>query len=162
MTRGFLGLVRRWRACCVGLACTLGSGVAVGCSALSDPPMESRYVLASIAGVALPAPFDVTRDTEGNVWTLEMVESRLTLLPDNTFQRTLSALRKLNGEVLESLQVNSSGSVERRGHVLIVRYPSGGGYDDVVQYEVIEGGRQLAGPHSTGAVYRWLREDAAR
>jgi len=150
---------RRWRAWFTALVCALGSGVLVGCTALSGPPSEVRYVLASIAGVDLPATFFETRDVDGNVWTLEMVESHLTLFSDDTFMRSSTALRKLNGDVIEPLSSTTRGRIERRDGLIVVRYPSGGGYEDVVHYDVLDGGRQLAGPHATGAVYRWLRTD---
>lgn len=158
MTRNSRGTVRSWRARCIALVLSFGSAAVVGCSALSDPAAEANYVLATIAGVALPAPFFVSRDADGNVRTLEMQEGRMTLLPDDTFRWNLSALRKLNGEVVESLQVSNDGRVQRVGQTLILRFPSPDGYEERLDYEVLENGRQLAGPHF-GRVYRWVRED---
>jgi hypothetical protein len=161
MTISFWKSLRRRTARFVTLIPLLGTTAALGCSPPSSPSSETRYVLAKIAGVELPAPFDVFRDNEGNLRSLEMVKGRLTLLPDGTFHWDLSAVRKLNGEVVESLTVKTNGQVEREGQKLILRYPSGAGYEERVDYEVLENGRQLSGPHSTGRVYGWIREDAA-
>ena len=138
------------------LLLALGATSVLGCSALFGPS-ETRYVLETISNVPLPAPFDSFRDTDGNIRTLEAVESRLTLFSNGTFRQDMASLRKLNGEVVESLQVSFKGRVERVGQTLIIRWDSIGGYEERIDYEVLEGGRRLEGPYF-GRVYRWVRE----
>lgn len=162
MTHFIVDSFRRWHAWTVALGYVLAVSAAVGCSGLFGPSAETRYVLTSIAGAALPAPFFVTRLADGSVWSLEMLDSQLTLLPDDRFEWTSSAQRKLNGEVIEALEGRVSGSVERRGQEFVLRFQSPGGYEERFPYEYLEGGRQLAGIHETGAIYRWLREDVVR
>lgn len=143
------------------LILALGVASLLACSSPSGPSLETRYVLESIAGVPLPATFESYQDSEGNVRTLEAVESSLALYSDGTSRQEMTSVRKLNGGVVESLQVTIEGYAEKVGNTLILRFDSGAGYEDRIDYEILDNGRRLAGAYF-GRVYRWIREDAAR
>lgn len=132
--------------------------LAVGCNSLSSPSPATRYSLASISGVPVPATFDAFRDSDGNLRTLEAVNGTLAQYPDGSYREDLTVNRKLNGEVVETLQAIIEGRVERVGQTLIHRYQSPGGYEERVDYDVLEDGRFLTGIHSNGRVWRWIRE----
>ena len=144
----------------VGCRLLVSAGLLGGCSSPSSPSLPTVYSLVSIRGHPLPATFDAFVDSDGALRTLEAVSARLELRPDGTFRRQMDATRRLDGEFVESLRSDFTGTAERTSTTSIVlRYKNpGGGYNEQVGLELFEGGSILR-EISMGRMWEWVREE---